>query len=88
MGNVVVTDGVVTGITITNPGYYYVAPPLIQILGNGAGAEATCTIGDAGTISGVTIVNGGSGYLPYQFQGSQSATAIFTNGKIENVQYR
>ena len=88
MGNVVVADGVVTGITITNPGYYYVAPPLIQILGNGAGAEATCTIGLAGTIAGVTIVNGGSGYLPYQFQGSQSATAIFTNGKIENVQYR
>lgn len=87
-GNVQVTDGVVTGITITNAGYNYIAPPHIQILGNGAGAEATCTIGDNGQISGVTIVNGGSGYVPFQFQGSISATAVFTNGKIENVQYR
>ena len=87
-GNVQVTDGVVTGITITNAGYNYVAPPYIQILGNGSGAEATCTIGDNNQISGVTIVNGGSGYVPFQFQGSISATAIFTNGKIENVQYR
>jgi hypothetical protein len=87
-GNVQVTDGVVTGITITNAGYDYIAPPLIQILGNGSGAEATCTIGDNGQIAGVTIVNGGSGYVPFQFQGSISATAIFTNGKIENVQYR
>lgn len=87
-GNVQVTDGVVTGITITNAGYNYIAPPLIQILGNGSGAEATCTIGDNSQISGVTIVNGGSGYVPFQFQGSTSATAVFTNGKIENVQYR
>lgn len=87
-GNVQVTDGVVTGISITNPGYNYVGPPHIQILGNGAGAEATCTISDAGVIAGVTIVSGGSGYLPLQFQGSLAATAIFTNGRIENVQYR
>ena len=87
-GNVVVTDGVVTGITITNAGYNYIAPPSIQILGNGSEAEATCTIGDNGQIAGVTIVNGGSGYVPIQFQGSVAATAIFTNGKVENVQYR
>ena len=87
-GNVQVTNGVVTGISITNAGYYYVAPPSIQILGTGSGAIATCTIGDNSQISGVTIVNGGSGYLPIQFQGSIAATAIFTNGKIENVQYR
>ena len=87
-GNVQVTNGVVTGISITNAGYYYKAPPNIQILGTGSGAVATCTIGDNSQISGVTIVNGGSGYLPIQVQGSIAATAIFTNGKIENVQYR
>ncbi len=87
-GNVQVTDGVVTGITITNAGYNYVGPPSIQILGNGSGAEAVCTISDAGVIAGVTILNGGSGYVPIQFQGSVAATAIFTNGKVENVQYR
>lgn len=88
MGNVQVSNGVVTGITITNAGYQYKAPPLIEILGNGAGAKATCTIGDNNQISGVTIVSGGSGYLPIQFQSSVSATAIFTNGKVQNVQYR
>lgn len=87
-GNVQVTDGVVTGISITNPGYNYVGPPHIQILGNGSGAEAVCTISDAGVIAGVNIVNGGSGYVPIQFQGSIAATAIFTNGRIQNVQYR
>ena len=87
-GNVQVTDGVVTGISITNAGYNYVGPPHIQILGDGAGAKATCTISDAGVIASVTIVSGGSGYVPLQFQGSIAATAIFTNGRIENVQYR
>ena len=52
---------------------------------NGSQRQATK---DAGVIAGVTIVNGGSGYVPIQFQGSIAATAIFTNGKIENVQYR
>ena len=87
-GNVQVTNGVVTGISITNAGYNYVGPPHIQILGNGSGAEATCTISNAGVIAGVTILDGGSGYVPFQFQGSIAATAIFTNGRIQNVQYR
>ncbi len=87
-GNVVVSNGVVTGITLTNSGYQYRAPPRIQILGDGAGAEAVCTIGDNNQIASVTIVNGGSGYLPIQFQSPVSAVAIFDNGKVENVQYR
>jgi len=87
-GNVTVTNGSVTGITIQNPGYNYVAAPYIQILGNGSGAEAVCTAGGGGGIESVTITNGGSGYLPIQFGSNIAATAIFTNGKIENVQYR
>jgi hypothetical protein len=87
-GQVVVSNGVVTGITITNAGYQYKAPPRIQILGDGAGAEATCTIGLNNQIAGVTIVNGGSGYVPLQFQSNVSALAIFDNGKVQNVQYR
>ena len=87
-GNVVVANGVVTGITITNAGYQYTAPPRIRIVGDGAGAEATCTIGLNNQIAGVTIVNGGSGYVPMQFQSPVSAVAIFDNGEVENVQYR
>lgn len=86
-GNVQVANGVVTGITITNPGYAYLAPPLIEIIGTGSEARATCTIA-TNQIAGVTIESGGSGYLPMQFGSTISAVAIFSNGKVENVQYR
>lgn len=85
-GSAVVVDGVVTGISLTNLGQYYMAAPYVQILGNGAGAEAVATA--SGTVGSVTVTNGGSGYLPLQFQGSLAATVIFSNGLIQNVQYR
>ena len=88
MGSVTVSNGVVTGVSITNPGFGYVAPPYVQILGNGSGAEAIALAGDGGGVAGVAITNGGSGYLPIQFGSNIAATAIFTNGKVENVQYR
>ena len=40
-------------------------PPVVSIadtLGNGVGAAVTATVGSAGTISGFTINNGGTGY--------------------------
>ena len=84
----IVTDTVVTAITVTNPGNYYQAPPYIQILGNGAGAAAVSTIGADGSIASITLTNGGSGYLPVQFQSSVSATVLITNGMVTNLQYR
>ena len=84
----VVTNGVITAINVTNGGQGYVAPPKVQILGDGAGAEAIVTSVGNGQIGAITVTNGGSGYLPIQFGSSVSATAVFTNGKIENVQYR
>ena len=83
------TDGVITSIDITNAGSGYVAPPHIQILGNGAGAEAVATgIGGAGELAGIDIISGGSGYLPVQYQGTQVATVLITTGWIVNLQYR
>ena len=87
-GTANVVDGVVTGISLTNLGQYYVAAPYVQILGNGAGAEAVATVNPGGTVSSINVTNGGSGYLPLQFQGSLAATVIFSNGLIQNVQYR
>jgi len=87
-GSAVVVDGVVTGISLTNLGQYYMAAPYVQILGNGAGAESVATVNPGGTVSSINVTNGGSGYLPLQFQGSLSATVIFSNGLIQNVQYR
>lgn len=87
-GTVTVVNGVVTGVSLTNTGYSYVAAPYVQILGNGAGAIVEAVYGGNGTVSQVNVIAGGSGYLPIQFLGSPSATAVFSNGKIENVQYR
>lgn len=87
-GTVTVVDGVVTAVQLSNPGMDYVAAPYVEILGTGSGARARAVLGSGGTVSQVIVENGGSGYLPIQFNGLVSATAVFTNGKIENVQYR
>jgi hypothetical protein len=88
MASATVVDGVVTSITVTNPGYYYQAAPYVEILGNGAGARAVATIGGNGSVSSIAVIEGGSGYLPIQFGSSISATVLITNGKVQNLQYR
>ena len=89
-GQVQVTpEGVVTGIQVTNPGSGYIAPPKVQILGDGAGATAVCEgITSTGGVGAVTVVTGGSGYLPLQYQSNQQATVLFTKGYVLNVKYR
>ena len=84
----VVTNGVVTAINVTNPGQGYVAPPKVQILGDGAGAEAIVTSVSDGVVGSITVTNGGSGYLPLQYQGTVCAQVLITTGYITNLQYR
>jgi hypothetical protein len=81
-------QGVVTGIELNNRGYDYLAPPQVQILGNGAGARAVATIGSDGSVSSIVVVDGGSGYTSLQVQSSQRATVLITTGTITNLQYR
>ncbi len=85
-----VVDGVVTEILVTNAGNSYVAPPYVQILGYGAGATAVASLnsGGGGTVGTITVTNGGSGYVPLQFEGSTAATVLLSNGVVENIQYR
>ena len=84
----VVTNGVVTAINVTNGGQGYVAPPKVQILGDGAGAEAIVTSVGNGQIGAIEVTNGGSGYLPLQYQGTVCAQVLITTGYITNLQYR
>ena len=77
-----------TSINLTNAGSGYLAPPKIQILGNGSGAEAIATIGADGQVSTIVVTQGGSGYTPIQVQSSQRATVLITTGDIVNLQYR
>ena len=84
----VVEDGVIVAINVNNSGQGYVAPPKVQILGNGSGAEAIVTSVGNGQIGAITVTNGGSGYLPLQYQGTIAATVLITTGYITNLQYR
>lgn len=83
-----VANGVVTGITVTGKGMNYVATPRVQILGNGAGARAVVDSVGNGQIGSITVLDGGSGYLPLQYQGTTYATVLIDNGTITNIQYR
>ena len=67
------TDGVITSIDVTNAGSGYLAPPHVQILGDGAGATAVVTGINGGSIGPIEVTSGGSGYLPIQYQGTQIA---------------
>ena len=83
-----VVDGVVVSINVTNPGQGYVAPPRVQILGNGSGARAVVDSVGSGQIGAITVTNGGAGYLPLQYQGTVEATVQIDTGTITNLQYR
>jgi len=86
-----VVDGVVTGISVTNAGSGYMAAPCVQLLGNGAGATAVGApfTGPSG-IGQITVTNGGSGYLPLNFGGTeaQAVTVLITTGYVTNIFYR
>ena len=90
--------GVVTSINVTNGGSGYLAPPHIDIIGDGAGATAEAVI-DQGVVIGVTVTNGGSGYwyLPNAGMGAglypnnpqQTGAAVLINtGFVVDLLYR
>lgn len=61
-----VSSGVVSSISIVNPGVIgaFATAPTIQIIGGGgSGATATATINGSGQINSINITNGGSGYV-------------------------
>ena len=95
----VVDNGQVVDTIITNPGLGYLAPPLIDFIGDGAGATATSTINEQGELASITITNSGSGYWPVPTQAlnpngvpvspqNQGALVIVSTGYIVNLMYR
>ena len=55
-------DGIITGITVTNPGSGYTTAA-VSFTGSGTGAVAdTPVISPTGVVTGITVTNGGSGY--------------------------
>ena len=56
------TGGVVTGITITNPGSGYTANPSVEISGSGTNATAGATYTPSGSVTAIDVTFGGAGY--------------------------
>jgi len=79
--------GVVTAISLGYQGQEYLAPPYVQILGDGTGATAEATVA-GGIVTGITVTNGGQGYWPIQLGSNLQATVWITNGVVQNIEYR
>jgi hypothetical protein len=91
-------NGVVTSITVTNGGSGYLAPPHVDIVGDGSGATAEAIISE-GVVVGINVTNGGSGYwyLPNAGMGAglypnnpqQTGAAVLINtGFVIDLLYR
>jgi hypothetical protein len=93
-------DGLVTSITVLDGGSGYLAPPKIDIVGDGAGAPAVATISDTGQVVGITVTNPGSGYWPLPSTpnpgaspspvpaSQQGAIVVISTGFVVNLMYR
>ena len=82
----IVVDGVVQSITVNINGAGYLAPPLVEIFGDGAGATAVATVAD-GEVTGIDVITGGSGYRPNPPTMTEAVVTI-TTGRVENLLYR
>jgi len=96
---VVCEEGVVTSVVIQNAGSGYLAPPQVDIIGDGAGATARAILSDTGSVESIEVTNGGSGYWPVPNAGvitpnypvspnNQGALALIGTGFVENLYYR
>ena len=55
-------NGVVTGLTITNPGSGYTTAPTVAITGAGSGAAADAVVQSSGAVTRITVDAPGNGY--------------------------
>ena len=81
------TEGVVTGISVVNPGRDYPAPPRVVIIGNGTNARAVSSV-SGGAVGGITVTNGGEGYTPLQIGNTLRAYVQLDGGAVTEILYR
>lgn len=94
------SNGLITHIQVANGGAGYLAPPRIDIIGDGSGATAEAFIDSStGTITNIVVTNPGSGYWPvpitagngqvYPVPPNQTgALVLISTGYIENLYAR
>lgn len=94
-----VDNGELQSVTVSNGGSGYLAPPKIDIIGNGSGAEAVATINDNGVITAINVTNPGSGYWPVPAGAvntaaypvppqNQGAIVVISTGYVVDLLYR
>lgn len=93
-------DGVLEQIIVQDGGSGYLAPPKIDIVGDGSGASAIAEIEPStGTVTNIIVTNGGSGYWPIPVDGyntlaypvppqNSGAFPIISTGFVTNLYYR
>lgn len=58
-----ITNGRITGVSITNPGYGYLVAPTVEIVDDQSGAIITTEIDENGSVISATIKNQGKGFI-------------------------
>lgn len=93
-------NGQLVDILVQNGGSGYLAPPRVDIVGDGAGATAEATIDPAtGSVIGITVTNPGSGYRPVPVGAAngqmvpvppenQAAIVVVSTGYVVDLYYR
>ena len=76
------SDGKISDVTIKNPGFGYLTPPTITVLGDGIGAEFSTEINAQGQITSVNIINEGSGYSEIDLMVRPFTAVIQTDSTI------
>ena len=96
-------SGQIHGVSLDNFGIGYIAPPKVEFIGSGFGAEAIAHIQEDAThprfgqLIGIEMVSGGSGYYGntiVEFRGGLGQESVFlnasasdTDGEISNVEF-
>jgi hypothetical protein len=82
VGNVVVSGGTVTNVTMNNQGSQWLSTPFpnIDIHGEGTGATAYATA-SSGSVTGAVVITGGEGYV-------DNPNAAINNGFISSIAFR
>jgi len=92
-------NGAISEIVMLNGGNGYLAPPKIDIIGNGSGAKAEAVINEEGVVTAINVTDGGNGYWPIPVGGanpeaypvpptSQGGYVVITTGTVTNLMYR
>jgi len=81
-------NGIITAITVTNPGSGY-SNPKIDIIGSGTGAAAKATVVKKGSVVAITVNTFGSGYtapvVSFSGGGSGSGATATAYGRVDQV---